>query len=236
MKSSFPTRTKASGTKCRFESIWYLLPVCLIAASGCQVVEKTTSLPVNAVEDVVPGRKRNQPDPGALQVQVLHFADSLSSQSAAALDEYARRNNTAEGRMAALSWKLALGSTVLDIATGENPTANLLDFVALTTLMRGSLEERAPQAVPRGALDPWLDVSRVLETNAWNLAQRFLTPDQQRQLRAAIDSWRKENPETTASFFSRPQELAPAIREAGQKQSQQRGVFGLVGLDPNGGP
>jgi hypothetical protein len=121
------------------------------------------------------------------------------------------------------------------IATGPNPTANILDFVSLATLLRLSLEERASNAVPRGALDPWLDTSRHLETNAWKLAAEALTADQQSQLRAAIGQWRGRNPAVSDTFFARPQELASAIRTSAERQSQPESVFSLVGLDPMSG-
>jgi hypothetical protein len=206
-----------------------------LVGSGCRVVKQTASLPVNAVEAVVPGTKSKQPDPGALQTEVLRFADSFGGRTSVALDEYARRVSTAEGQVQALRWKLALGSSVLGIATGPNPTANLLDFVSLATLLRLSLEERAPKAVPPGALDPWLDTSRDLETNAWKLAAGVLTADQQSQLHVAIEQWRGQNPAVGDTFFARPQELASAIRASAEKQSQPGSVFSLVGLDPMSG-
>jgi hypothetical protein len=166
---------------------------------------------------------------------VLRFADSFIALTATALDEYASRTKTPKGRLEALSWKLSLNSSALGIATGPNPTVNVLDFVALGTLMHVSVEERAPHAVPQGALNPWLDASRNLEINAWKLAEEALTPDQQGELRAAIATWREQNPTVSDSFFARPQLLAMAIREAGQKQAQPGSVFRLVGLDPMSG-
>ena len=73
-----------------------------LVGSGCRVVKQTASLPVNAVEAVVPGTKSKQPDPGALQTEVLRFADSFGGRTSVALDEYARRVSTAEGQVQAL--------------------------------------------------------------------------------------------------------------------------------------
>jgi len=202
-----------------------------VVGSGCRVA----SLPVNAVAAVVPGTKSTQPEPGALQTEVLRFADAFGGRNSTALDEYARRVNTPEARIQALNWKVSLDSSVLSIATGPNPTANLLDLVALATLMRTFLEERAPQAVPRGALDPWLETSRLQETNAWKLTEAVLTTDQQRELRAAIERWRAESPAVSASFLIRPQELAVVIHQAEAKESKPGSVFSLALLDPMAG-
>jgi len=206
-----------------------------LIGTGCRAVKETESFSMNAVEGVVPGSKNGQPDPAALQTQVLRFADSLSGEADAAFDEYARRVNTPEARIQALKWKLSLDSATLGIATGPNPTANLLDFVSLTVLMRSALEERAPEAVPPGSLDVCLDASRLIETNAWKLAGGVFTPGQLNQLRSAIERWHAENQAMGTSFFARPQELASAIRETGRRQGQQGSIFSLVGLDPMSG-
>ena len=237
MKEFLRTKTRGSARRGvrRLRLAVAMVPLALLAGNGCRLVKQTASLPVNAVESVVPGKKSTQPDPGLVQTEVLRFADSFCGRTAAALDEYARQVNTTEARIQALSWKLSLVSSTLGIATGPNPTANLLDMVTLATMTRASLEEKAPQAVPPGALGAWLDTSRVLETNAWKLSDGFLTTSQLAELRAAIARWRGENPTLGATFFARPQELTTSIREAGQKQSQPGGVFSLVGLDPMAG-
>jgi hypothetical protein len=209
-----------------------LLPLLALAGNGCRVAQQTGQ----AVTSVVPGLKSPPPpDPAALQTEVLHYADSFASQTSAALDEYAHRVNTSEARLQALNWKLSLGSSALGIATSPNPTANLLDFVTLTTLLHSSLEEQAPKAVPPGALDGWLGASRILETNAWKLAERTLTTDQQAQLLVAIDRWRSENPTNGATFLTRPQEVTALIRQAGEKERRPGSVFSWVGLDPMSG-
>jgi len=235
VQSTAPAALRPPRRTIGFRIVALALALLCLIGNGCRVVKQTASLPVNAVEAVVPGTKTKQPDPGSLQTEVLRFADSFGGQTSVALDEYASRVNTPEGQIQALRWKLALGSSVLGIATGPNPTANILDFVSLATLLRLSLEERAPEAVPRGAFDPWLDASRDLETNAWKLAAEVLTADQQSQLRAAIEQWRGQNPAVSDSFFARPQELASAIRASGETRSQPGGVFSFVGLDPMSG-
>lgn len=214
-----------------------LLALALFAlvGDGCRVVKETEGLPESAVGAIVPGSRSKQPDPEALQTAVLRFADAFGGQTAVGIDEYARKLDTPEGRIQALRWKLLMESSAVSIATGPNPTANLVDFVSLTTLVRASLEEKAPHAVPRGALEPWLERSRELETNAWKLAGTALTPGQQQELRATIDQWRKENTTVMDSLFVRPLELAISIRKSSASQNQPGGVFSLVGLDPMSG-
>jgi hypothetical protein len=235
VQSTAPAALHLPWRTIRFRAVALALALLCLIGNGCRVVKQTASLPVTAVGTVVPGKKSIQPDPGALQTELLRFADSLGGQTASALDQYASRVNSPDRGIQALRWKILLNSSVLGIATGPNPTANLLDFVSLATLMRMALEEQATNAVPPGAFDTWLDTSRILETNAWKLAAGVLPADQQNQLRAAIDQWRAQNSTVSGSFFARPQQLATVIRQGGEQQSQPGSVFGLVGLDPMSG-
>jgi len=206
-----------------------LLLFLTLAENGCQVFHHKAGI----VTAVVPGTRSGRlPDPALSQAEVLDFADSFSSQITASLDEYALRINTPEARLQALDWKLSISSSVLSIATGPNPLANLVDLVSLASLLRASLEELAPTTVLPGAFDGWLNTSRLLETNAWKLAAANFTTNQQHQLREAIDRWRTENPAPIATFFTRPQELTALIHQAEAKERRPGNVFSLVGLDP----
>lgn len=201
-----------------------LLALCVTAGNGCRTVTS-----------VVPGMGSSQPDPAVVQAEVLRYADAFTSQSSAAMDDYARRVDTPEAQIQTLNWKVLLGNSVLGIATGPNPTANLLDLVSLATLTRHSLELQASNAVPPGAFDTWLDKSRALETNAWRLAAAVLTTDQQTKLREAIEQWRVQNPADSAVYYSRPLVLSSLISQTKQKGDQPGSIFSIGNLDPLGG-
>ncbi len=213
-----------------------LLPLLLLlAGSGCKTVTKTASVPFNAMHAVMPGEETTHPpDPAFVQLEELRFADRLFQLTASSLDEYSSHVNTPEARLKALKWKLSLGSSIVNMGTGPNPTANLLDLVTLATLMRGTLEDVAPNATPPGSLDDWLSHCRVLETNAWTMAGFIINSNQQQVLRTAIEQWRQQNPAAKNIFFSRPEELATLIRqiELGGKDSEAEGIFEKDRLDP----
>lgn len=187
------------------------------------------------VSAVVPGRPSTPPDPAALQAELQRYANDFSGRMSAGLDAYAHSAKTREARERALQLKVSLISSALTIATGPNPQANLLDFVALASLTRSFVEERAGEVVPPGAFEPWLQSCQMLETNAWTLAGRILTPDQQLELRTTIESWRTDNLQVGEAFFARPQEFASLIRQSGEKRGKPGSVFSLMGLDPTAG-
>lgn len=211
-----------------------MLPLCLLATS-CRVAQQTAALPSDMMSAVMRSGQPKPPDPAVLQVEVLRYADDFAGRTAAGIDEYARRANTTKTRTEALKWKLQLESSIIGIATGANPTANLVDFLSLSSLTRAFLEQRAPTADPPGAFDSWLESARVLDTNAWKMAETVLTPEQQQEMRSNIMKWLANNESEGSAFFRRPQALASGIRQANEKSSGPGSVFSLVGLDPTAG-
>lgn len=184
---------------------------------GCQMVNKTASLPMNAISAVVPGSRSSQLDAAALQVELQRFADEYAGRTIKALDDYAQSVGTDEARRQVLVWKVSVSAACVSIASGPNPTANLLDFLALATITRTALEEDWVKSAQGKAFQPWLDSSRKLETNAWKLAEGILQPGQQQELRDSIQQWWVSNAETRAGFFTRPQEFSALIRQTGKR-------------------
>jgi len=211
-----------------------LILLLMFVLGGCKVVEETTKLPMQGMRAVMPGGKAGPMDPVALQVAIQRYADEFTYQSASALDEYARRAGTEDARDQALSWKLAAASSSYSIASGPSPTANLLDFVCLASLTKAVLEEHWVKSPGGEAFQPWLDSSRQLETNVWQMAKEVFTPGQLTELHAAIRQWREDNPSARTAFFARPYEITQLIRKHIEKgnKTEEGGLLSFVGLDP----
>ena len=212
-----------------------ILSLCLLLGSGCRVVDETARLPGKAVAAIVPVSKSGQPDPAMLQVELQRYADEFAARTVAALEAYARDAGTPQARSESLQWKASVASAVVNIASGPNPTANLLDFLALATISRTMLEERSTQSAQGQSLQLWLETSRSLETEAWRLAAGIFTPAQQEELRDNIRKWWDSQTGARSAFFARPQEFSSLIRETGQTSAKPGSIFALVGLDPTSG-
>lgn len=208
-----------------------LLPV----VSGCRIAEETARLPMRAVTAVGPATQPEAPDAALVQVELQRFADEYSSRTIAALDKYAEQVGTTEARSQALKWKVSASTAAMSIASGPDSLANLLDFLALTSVMRTALESVWLKTTNGPAFQPWLEASRALETNAWKLAAGNLTPDQSQEMRSSIQRWWEANPDARTGFFARPEEFSSLIRKTGAKVSRPGSVFSLVGLDPTAG-
>ena len=176
-------------------AFWIAPALVAMSLVGCRFVEKTARMPVEAVTGLFTGAESTPPDLAVVQVVVQRYADDFIAGTATALDEYARHVATPDARSEALGWKLTLGASAIGIASSPNPTANLVEFVGLTTLMRIMLEEHWVKTDRGPAFQPLLDASRTLETSVWKLAEGVLKPAQQQELRDAIRRWREENPD-----------------------------------------
>jgi hypothetical protein len=191
--------------------------------------------PEKVVTAVVPIGRSSQPDPLDLQLQLQRFTDDFLSRTEHALDDYAQRVGTDSARVQVLRLKVIGGASVLSIASGPNPSANLLDLVSVTVLTRKTVEDYWIKTPNGAAFQPWLDISRVLETNMWTLAARFLAPAQLDELRQGINDWYERNPAVRTAFFARPIEFASMLRSSKEQGAQGNGVFSLVNLDPTAG-
>lgn len=209
-----------------------LLVVCAAAVlPGCSLLRT----PERVVTAVVPVEKGKHPDPIDLQVQVQRFADDYSSQIASAVDDFARRVGTESARVQGLKWKLAATTAAVSIASGPRPKANLLDLVSLAVLNHTAVVDLR-QTHPNGpALQPWIEASSALETNAWALAAANLPPAQVAELRDALDDWQARNPGVRNLFAARPQEFTSMVKASQPRQTDPNSVFSMVGLDPTAG-
>jgi hypothetical protein len=169
------------------------------------------------------------------QIQLQRFADDFIARSAQALDDSAERLGTDAGRVQVLRLKLVSGSSLLSVVSGPNPSANLLDLVSVTVFSRMSVQDYWIKRTNGAAFQPWLDASRVLESNVWQLAAQFLKPAPVEELRQGINQWYGRTPELRSAFFARPHEFASMVRTTKEKDSGGNSVFNLVNLDPTAG-
>jgi len=216
----------------RARAVSILLLGWIVALSpGCSLLRAPQAM-VNAVSSV--GQSK-PPDPLELQVFEQRFADDSMSRTARALDEYARQVGTESARVEALKLKLAFGSALVNVASGPNPNGNLIDLVFGAWVTRKTIEDHW-MLTPNGpAFQPWLETSRRLETNVWELAASVLKPGQIDELREAIRQWYAQNPDVQLGLFIRSQDFPALMRTSQSERAGGNSVFSLAGLDPMAG-
>ena len=211
--------------------------VALVAlAFGCVGLPKKTTSSSGKKGSI---RRTENPRPRKLSQQVLasevgRFADELTALVSQAADSFAAQVGTPEARVTSLDWKTGAASASMIIATGPNPTANLLDMVVLVTLERMTFEEYWLPHFGEPA-EPLVTVTRQLEEEIWSVAERVLTPKQLQELRELIREWRAKNPEQI--YISvRFRDFADLAADDDINLDSKPGtVFSLLFLDPFAG-
>jgi hypothetical protein len=204
----------------------------LVGTSGCALLPKLKKpkLPKLRATDVRDPESGKLTQSG-LQALVMDFADKLVSSIWQATDEILKSGVDANMRLR-IHQSRALGSgTAMNIATGRNPAANLLDMMSYVTLARMNIEEYwLPKVLgPKG--QPLLQAMRKLEQDIWTLSGEVLTPAQQENLRTMIREWRAAHPKAKFYMAGVPLKALSELRGespvAGEKKP--RGFLAEVG-------
>ncbi|MGH8610064.1 MAG: hypothetical protein ACREX9_22445, partial [Gammaproteobacteria bacterium] len=195
-------------------------------------------MPFRAFGTVIPGLQPTVPvDPVELQEQLLRFADNFITATVAHVERL-RRDDRPIDRAEALNLKLALSSDAYAVATGSNALASLVDMIVLTTVTRIRVENYWLPKVYGESARPILEGLRAQESQTWEYAKTVLKPDQQAELRGAIESWRKETasrPTSVSAFITIA--LVAEVTKAGRKKasSSPSSVFAMLDIDPLAG-
>ena len=120
-------------------------------------------------------------------------------------------------------------------------SAPLIDLLAhlpgaqVRTLFRNELDHWQPKIFGEAAR-PMLGSFRSAETNIWQLAATVLKPQQQTELRQAIEARRQQNPLPEDVFATRALSFASQLAASGKEDPAKSGsLFSLLNLDPLSG-
>ncbi len=214
----------------------FLSLVLLVFGTGCRVVKGAADLPGKTVRAVVPGQKdKRAVDPVELQQMLLRFADEFSTRMVVGVEKI-RQNTNALSAAQVLQWKIALSTEATSIGSGPNAVANLLDMTVFVTVTRMALEEHWQPKVLGEAGRPILESARNAELEIWRLADTVLTPDQQAELRRAIETWHRQNPLPESVVAARALGFATEVAQTNPADAAKtQSVFGLLRVDPLAG-
>jgi hypothetical protein len=208
----------------------------LALTAGCFAISRNSSAPSATVTSIrkESGSRDGKTTLPVLEAEVMRFGDDLTATIAQAADEFGDQVGTPQARALALSLKTGAANNSMIIASGPNPTANLLDMVVLVTLGRMTFEDYwVPRYGPPA--QPMLDVSRGLEKEIWSVAAQVLTPQQLNELRELIRVWRAEHPgQLEAGVRFRDFAEIAAGKTIGSK-ARPGSLLGIFLLDPLAG-
>ncbi len=163
-----------------------------------------------------------------LQSELMSFGDRFQSILAQAAFEVEAQTPNLEIRLLAHRILVASVSAAFTIAAGPNPEVGLLDMVVLTTLGRMILEENW-QAKFGATTEPMIRTFKLLEKDIWLIAAKILTPEEQKDLRSLIRSWRSKYPKQLIFFSIRFKDFSAERHGAVIKQIEKpSGLFKSV--------
>ncbi|QSA97857.1 hypothetical protein [Methylococcus sp. EFPC2] len=204
--------------------------------AGCGLVKNTFELPDKAIASILPRTQDGKAvDPVELQARLLRFADNYLDDVRTATGQL-HRDGEGLDPMELQTLRLTHTGDVLEVATGQNTFANLLDMVVLIDLVRMTVEDIwVPKEYGASAL-PLLQVSRAAEAEIWKIASGALRPEQLAELRDAIATWHREHPDIKALRTVRPLGFAAEVAKANRpKEGMFVSVFNLLNVDPLAG-
>ena len=209
------------------------LAVLAVTLSGCTIVKTAGEVPVQTLRAVTPGTKdKPGTDPVIVQQAMLRFGDEFLARMVTGIDLVQRVTNVFDP-VQVLEWRIAIGTETCAIASGPNAVANLLDMTIFVTAARMSVEDYWEPKVFGPAGRPLLENCRGAETQVWQLASTVLKPEQQAELRQAIEVWHRENPLPRNVLGVRAVGLASEVARAMHTDQTSSGsVFNLLRLDP----
>lgn len=124
---------------------------------------------------------------------------------------------------------LFYASTALDLATGPNPEANLLDMMAFITLTTQSLEEHWIPNVYGKAGKEALQAFKKSEAEIWEIAAMVSSKEQRRAYREILQDWKQENPGLQRTETVRLTGIYRISGQAGNERAKKfSGILGQI--------
>ncbi len=214
---------------------WFacLLLASVLAGGGCGLLRETTSVPQRTVQAVSGKSSSDQPDPAVVQADLMRFADFAITQISRTVEGYIQTATNRDDMILGMRARLANARNLVGLVTDPNPNVALVDTLSMASLTSLGLERQVTISSSPQRLIPVLESARIIESNAWKMAQSILNTDQQRELHQAIESYHNAHPDRAGTIFSRPQEFANDIRAALNKNSRKDGgFFSMLTIDP----
>ena len=186
-----------------------------VSVSGCIGRTGTTQAPAVEITSI---RKEAKEDPriimteAELQSEMMSFADRFASIILQSLEDFDELSPPFEQRRIIQRNGVYSVASAITIAAESDPDVALLDMVVMITLGHSIYEEHWLPLL--GAQVVSMERGfRKAEADVWQIAAKLLRPDQQAELLAMIQEWRRDNPEQLAFSYVRFSDFAAKRRK-----------------------
>jgi len=200
--------------------LWLI--ICFFMVSGCATLFPSPS----EVDEY--GRRDSQRSSQIqkrieLQASLMSFADRFAAEIYETTTRVESGIESPELRLLMAKTRLYSMSSIYDIVSGPYIGVALFDTLVLVTLKRILLQEYWLPQVLGDKGEPMLDTYQRLEDDIWSIAAKYMTPDQQRDLRDVIIAWRESNPHQVGVDFIRFDDFGALGRKPTLEEARKPG-------------
>ena len=204
------------------------LAIALLASISCSTVSSAVGSVTGSTQ-----KKEAAEKVAHVQSEVMSFADTYVG---VVLESTSRiPAPAAEDQVRLLSFQVRQAGAAYEIASGNNPIANLLDMVILVRATRSMVDAYWVPNVFGEAGRPLAAALGELERVVWTHASDLLNAEQQKMLRDFIDGWVGQNPENHDSSSVRIANLSSKPGSASAGLGAPTDILNSVGLTLFGG-
>ena len=158
-----------------------------------------------------------------LQAAVISYANRFVATIGQAAFDLEAKIPTKQGRLIASARKVYSLSAATEIAAGPSPGPALLDLVVLTTLNRMVWDNYWRPQIFGMPATIMVEAFEKMETDAWSLAAKVMTPDQMDELYDLISEWQANHPDQRAVDYIRFSDFGEIGKKPNLKEIQKPG-------------
>jgi len=199
-----------------------IAPVVLFILQGCSTIQRLTA-------------PRPNPQLTIIRTEVINFADLFFDKVADATYKVSDLTGTPQARVETTLWRIHYCTNALQIATGPNPKANLIDMVTMVALGRMAMEDDSIERLLGTHTQILRNTFRRMEQQGWEIARRYLTQEQLSELRKYIHACHKKYQNNILVGSVRLAEYANIRTKSEKKKGVSSELIGILIFDPFSG-
>jgi hypothetical protein len=158
-----------------------------------------------------------------LQAAVISYANRFIATIGQAAFRFEESIPTPQGRLIASARKVYSLSAATEIAAGPSPGSALLDLVVMATLNRMVWDDYWRPQIFGMPATIMVDAFQKMESDAWDLAARVMTPVQREEFRDLILDWYSDHPDQVAVDYIRFSDFGGLGKKPNLKEIQNPG-------------
>jgi hypothetical protein len=173
-------------------------------------------------------------DPTAVQAANMNFADRYLTAMEEEYDRARRAAKTPEAALMAQRLKILAGNGAMGNAVDPNPVVGLMDMAVMVTLTYQIAQDQwVVEMYGKETADAMVAALKLQQDDVWQVAGRYLTAEQVKQLHQLAAHWRAQHPDQRYVAGARLADFSQSAHNGGETPGEIVGsALNLVKIDP----